>query len=149
MAPHQPTPVRQTISVTVIVSGEQDTKIDSHATGPGSYVSMSTPSTMITLHSREAVTTYVGAWADAAGSAVYLPASRPVQIEHVADRVPGVVVAAHRADQVRTVYSPTRRELMIRVGYLNWVCTDKDAYGSLLAAWTAVARFAEIALPRW
>lgn len=143
----------QYIAATVIVTGEQAIEVDAHGRGNGSYVSLSTKDTMISMHTRKAARIYVAAWTDAKAFASYLPQSRPVQVEMLAARQPGLVVAAHGDDEVRSVFNPSgnldpnERELRIRIGYMTWVVLDQEAFGSMLDGWAKVAKLAPVVLP--
>lgn len=144
---------RQYIAATVILTGEQGVNVDAYDRGPGSHLSLSTRDTMITLHTRKAANVYAGAWFDAKASAFYLPPARQVTVERLAERQPGVVVAGHADDQVRTIYNPAghtardRHELRIRIGYLTWVVLDQQAFDSMHAAWKKISRMAPLVLP--
>ena len=84
----------QTLAATVIVSGPQLVKIDTHGTGGrGSYISLSTPNVMVTVHDTRAMQTYADIWADM---------KRPVDIEKLAHVMPGLVITAYGKDHVPT-----------------------------------------------
>ena len=44
-----------------------------------------------------------------------------------AARHPGVVIAAHGGDNVKTVFVPHIRQLVIRIGYVTWAAADGAA----------------------
>ena len=138
----------QTLAATVIVSGPQLIKIDTHGTGGhGSYISLSTPHVMVTVHDTRAMATYATIWADMKGDATFLPAQRPVDIEKLAHVMPGLVITAYGKDQTRGVYRPDRREIAIRVGYVTWIVTDKQAYDAMANAWDTAQQMSHLVQP--
>lgn len=138
----------QTIAATVVVSGPQIVSVDSHgAGGQGSYVSVSTPDIMITVHDRRAMKVYAGVWSTFAYAATLLPQSRPALTEQRAERNPGIVVAAFGQDDARGVYRPDQRDLRIRLGYLTWVVRDMKAFADLAGQWEVARQLGEIILP--
>lgn len=137
----------QHIAATIILVGAQDVAVNAHGTGRGGHVSLTTPDTMITLHNLRAVRRYAEAWTDAVGSALYLPATRPVTVERLSLSQPGVVVVAGEGDDIRSTYEPQRRELRIRIGCLTWIVVDRLAYDHMVGGWRQVQSLAEVVLP--
>jgi len=113
----------------------------------GSYISLSTPHVMVTVHDTRAMQTYATIWADMKGDATFLPAQRPVDIEKLAHVMPGLVITAYGKDQTRGIYRPDRREIAIRVGYVTWIVTDNQAYDSMANAWEAAQQMSHLVLP--
>ena len=131
----------QTLAATVIVSGPQLVKIDTHGTGGRGSYTVSTPHVMVTVHDLRAD---ADIWADMKGDATFLPAQRPVDIEKLAHVMPGLVITAYGKDQTRGIYRPDRREIAIRVGYVTWIVTDKQAYHAVANAWETAQQMSHL-----
>src|SRR6478672_10316511 len=87
MAPRNPRPdTTQTVAVKIVASGAQS-------------VSVVTPNVMVTVHDQVAMRTYATAWTDMRTAALHLPKFRGIEVEKVAQRMPGLVIAAHGADR--------------------------------------------------
>jgi len=138
----------QTLAATVIVSGPQLVKIDTHGTGRPRLLHLGVhPHVMVTVHDIRAMATYATIWADMKGDATFLPAQRPVDIEKLAHVMPGLVITAYGKDQTRGVYRPDRREIAIRVGYVTWIVTDKQAYDAMANAWKTAQQMSHLVQP--
>ena len=139
----------QGIAATITICGEQDVAIDSHGTGgTGSYITVTTPNLMISVHTRGAARTYAQAWAEARELALRLPETRNVQIPAMAARMPGVVVRAYGRDRFACTFNPSAGELWVRVGQLTWLVLDQSAFRSVDAAWSRVEALNPIVLPK-
>ena len=137
MAPRNPRPdTTQTVAVKIVASGAQSVSVYTQTpTGQSAYITVVTPNVMVTVHDQVAMRTYATAWTDMRMAALHLPKFRGIEVEKVAQRMPGLVIAAHGADRTFGVHRTDQNDIVIRIGYLTWILADNLAFRSMTAAW--------------
>jgi hypothetical protein len=137
MAPRNPRPdTTQTVAVKIVASGAQSVSVYTQTPkGQSAYITVVTPNVMVTVHDQVAMRTYATAWTDMRMAALHLPKFRGIEVEKVAQRMPGLVIAAHGADRTFGVHRTDQNDIVIRIGYLTWILADNLAFRSMTEAW--------------
>ncbi len=142
--------ITQHITATVSLAGAEPVALDAHGTGgAGSLITVTVGSVAVWLHDRRAADCYSEAWLDgvAAEAGLYLPATSRFDVRQRAAAYPVLAVHADGWDRHAATYNPTRRELIVTVGYVTWVVFDRVAYDIQTDAWRRVKDLAALILP--
>jgi hypothetical protein len=142
--------ITQHITATVSLVGAEPVLLDAHGTGgPGSLITVTIGTVAVWLHDRRAADCYCEAWLDGvvAEAGLYLPAARHFDVGQRAAAYPVLAVHADGWDRHAATYNPTRRELVVTVGYVTWVVCDHVAYDAQVDAWRRVRDLARLILP--
>lgn len=142
--------ITQHITATVSLVGEEPVTLDTHGTGgAGSHITVTVGSVAVWLHDRRAADCYCDAWLDgvAAEASVYLPATNHFDVPQRAAAYPVLAIHADGWDRHAATYNPTRRELIVTVGYVTWVIFDRVAYGIQAEAWRRIHDLSGLVLP--
>ena len=149
----------QTVTVKIELNGRQKVTIVGSDAGAGSHISVTTGLTMVTLYNMAAVESYYGAWVHPVDIAQMLPTESPARLvqrgapmesqpskRRTTVQGPGLVVGAHGRDDVKHMFDRNLPALVVRIGIVTWVVTDRPAYDSMAAAYGKAKRMAQIIL---
>jgi hypothetical protein len=136
------------VAVKIVASGAQAVSVYTQSpTGQSSYITVVTPNVMVTVHDQVAMRTCAEVWTDMRPAALHLPKFRRIEVEKVARRMPGLVIAAHGADRTCGVHRTDQNDIVIRIGYLTWILADNLAFRSMTEAWERAQEAGEKVLP--
>jgi hypothetical protein len=149
----------QTVTVKIELSGRQKVTIVGSDAGAGSHISVTTGLTMVTLYNMAAVESYYGAWVHPVDIAQMLPAEAstrlvqrgaPMESPQSKRRTtvegPSLLIGAHGRDDAKHLFDRNLPALLVRIGTVTWVVTDRLAYDSMAAAYRKAERMAQIIL---
>lgn len=142
--------ITQHITATVSLVGAEPVSLDAHGTGgAGSLITVTVGSVAVWLHDRRAADCYCHAWLDgvAAEAGMYLPSTNHFDVGQRAATYPVLAVHADGWDRHASTYNPTRRELIVTVGYVTWAVFDRVAYDIQTDAWRRVRDLSGLILP--
>ena len=141
--------INQHLTATLTATGPQEYEISTNGTGgDGAYIAVRIATVLIYVHDLRAATTYIRAVLDSNGGAMFLPEARNITVQERSGSYPGLVINARGVDRVSEHYYQRDHELRIRIGYVNWLILDRQAFDSMVQAWTKVAALAAIVLPK-
>ena len=59
-----------------------------------------------------------------------------------------MLIRAHGHDSVGQAFDRNRRTMLVRIGTVTWIVTDRLAYDSMTTAYRKAERMAQLVLPR-